>query len=268
MTARSEPSSFDLEGTVSTLTVLRLQSVEVDTITEQLRDKIRQMPGFFAQAPVIIDPSLVEGTDSEDEEGDDDEVPRERAVVPLTALVAALRELNLIPVGVRNLREARRADAAEAGLGVLRGSQRSKPVEAEESSTEDAQGEPKQAGSEAAPAAVQELPGHPPALTLRTPLRGGQVVYAEQADAVVLASVNSGAELIADGNIHIYGALRGRALAGAHGNKEARIFCRSLEADLVSIAGQYLRADELPEEFRGKPAQIALVEDKLVVSAL
>ena len=91
------------------------------------------------------------------------------------------------------------------------------------------------------------------------------MVYAEQCDAVVLAHVNAGAELIADGNIHVYGSLRGRALAGAHGNEEARIFCKSLEADLVAIAGCYLRADEIPEARRGKPAQIYLDKEKLVI---
>ena len=81
------------------------------------------------------------------------------------------------------------------------------------------------------------------------------MVYAEQCDAVVLSPVNAGAEIIADGNIHVYAALRGRALAGAHGNEDARIFCKSLEADLVAIAGCYLRADEIPANRRGKPAQ-------------
>jgi septum site-determining protein MinC len=105
-------------------------------------------------------------------------------------------------------------------------------------------------------------------LVLRAPLRSGQVVYAEQCDAMSLANVNAGAELIADGNIHVYGSLRGRALAGAHGNEEARIFVRSLEADLVAIAGCYLRADEIPEARRGKPAQIFLEGDKLQIADL
>jgi septum site-determining protein MinC len=84
----------------------------------------------------------------------------------------------------------------------------------------------------------------------------------------VLAPVNAGAELIADGNIHVYGALRGRALAGAHGNEEARIFCKSLEAELVAIAGCYLRSDEIPENRRGRPAQIYLDKERLVIADL
>jgi septum site-determining protein MinC len=99
-------------------------------------------------------------------------------------------------------------------------------------------------------------------------LRSGQVVYAEQADAIVLAPINAGAELIADGHIHVYATLRGRALAGAHGNVEARIFTKSLEADLVAIAGCYLRSDEIPEGKRGKPAQIYLERGSLVIGDL
>jgi len=84
-------------------------------------------------------------------------------------------------------------------------------------------------------------------------------------DLVVTAPVSAGAEIMADGNIHVYGVLRGRALAGAGGNVEARIFCSRLEAELVSIAGRYLVSDQLPPEQRGQPVQIALVDDRLTI---
>ena len=105
-------------------------------------------------------------------------------------------------------------------------------------------------------------------MTIRTPLRGGQVVYAEQRDAVVLSSVNSGAEIIADGHIHIYGPLRGRALAGAHGREDVHIFCQRLEADLVSIAGRYMNSEDLPDDCRKKPTRISLRNGELVVEPL
>jgi septum site-determining protein MinC len=111
-------------------------------------------------------------------------------------------------------------------------------------------------------------PARSAALTLQQPIRGGQVIYAENADAIALSSVNAGGELIADGNVHIYGALRGRALAGAHGDANARIFCHSLEAELLSIAGVYLSADELPDARRGKPAQVYLDGESLVITEL
>jgi septum site-determining protein MinC len=115
----------------------------------------------------------------------------------------------------------------------------------------------------AAPGAVSDgVPQDPPEaivpVVVRKPLRGGQVSYAQQTDLILMGPVNAGAEVIADGNIHAYGPLRGRALAGAHGNAEACIFCMSLEAELVSIAGNYLMAEDLPDKLRGKPARIFL----------
>jgi septum site-determining protein MinC len=106
------------------------------------------------------------------------------------------------------------------------------------------------------------------ALMLTQPLRAGQIVYAEGRDVVALAPVNPGAELIADGNVHVYAALRGRALAGARGDEQARIFCQKLEADLISIAGVYLSSDELPEDKRGKAVQVQLHEGELLISEL
>jgi len=109
----------------------------------------------------------------------------------------------------------------------------------------------------------------PPSLVLSQPLRSGQIIYADEGrDAIALAAVNQGAELIADGNIHVYSTLRGRALAGARGNDGARIFCQRLEAELISIAGVYVNADELPKDKLGKPAQIFLRDGSLVISEL
>ena len=98
------------------------------------------------------------------------------------------------------------------------------------------------------------------------PVRSGTQIYARGTDLVVTAAVSPGAELVADGNIHVYGALRGRALAGASGDIEARIFCSRLEAELVSIAGRYLVSEQLPPEQHGSAVQIALVDDQLTVT--
>ncbi|MBB2930135.1 septum site-determining protein MinC [Paraburkholderia silvatlantica] len=107
-----------------------------------------------------------------------------------------------------------------------------------------------------------------PTLVIDRPLRSGQRIYAK-GDVVVLGLVSNGAEVIAEGNIHIYAPLRGRALAGVHGNHDARIFCTSLEAELISIAGIY-RTTEVPlaDDVRGKPAQIRLEEEKLLIEPL
>ena len=245
----SDYDALEMEGMVTTLTVLRVLSGDLEGFRQALRTKVRQMPGFFNEAPVALDFSAFDGTD----EGG--------AVPELAAVVALLREEHLVPVAVRNASARIQADAQTLGLASLRGSARAGGARSNRGSDGAQRG-----GSRAA--AEGEFEQAAPTLMLRQPVRGGQVVYAERGDAVVLSSVNSGGELIADGNIHVYGALRGRALAGAHGNAQARIFCTNLQADLVSIAGTYLRADELPEAYRGKPAQIYLNGDALVVTGL
>jgi septum site-determining protein MinC len=105
-------------------------------------------------------------------------------------------------------------------------------------------------------------------LTVRNPVRSGQVVRAIGGDLVVLAAVSSGAELIADGNIHVYAPLRGRALAGAQDNPGASIFCMALEAEFLCIDGYYLMAEEIPKEHRGKPARVHLEGEQLVVARI
>jgi len=101
-----------------------------------------------------------------------------------------------------------------------------------------------------------------------TPVRSGQQVYAENRDLTVLATVGAGAEVIADGSVHIYGALRGRALAGAQGNTQARIFCREFHAELVAVAGHYKVLDDVPRDLVGKPAQVWLEGETLKIAAL
>lgn len=250
---------FELEGMVSTVTVLKLSSSDLDEVKQALAAKLQQMPGFFQDAPLVVDLTALEGSD------DDPEPERPRTEVPLDALASLLRELRVVPIGIRNLRAARRNEAREAGFGVVHGGARRRPPRPAPSEPPPDDRRPR-AEPERMPRG-ESAPGGGP-LVLRSPLRGGQVVYAEQCDAVVLAPVNAGAEIIADGHIHVYASLRGRALAGAHGNEDARIFCKSLDADLVAIAGCYLRADEIPEQRRGKPAQIFLENGKLVVAEL
>jgi septum site-determining protein MinC len=100
------------------------------------------------------------------------------------------------------------------------------------------------------------------------PIRSGQVVHVPRGDLVALAAVSSGAELIADGNIHVYAPLRGRALAGVNDNPEASIFCLSLQAEFLSIAGRPMTSEEIPEACRGKPARVHLEKGRVVVTSL
>jgi len=122
----------------------------------------------------------------------------------------------------------------------------------------------------AEPSAPPELPVTPVTKTrlIDLPVRSGQRIYAPNCDLIVTNHVSAGAELIADGNIHIYGSMRGRALAGASGDRDAQIFCTHLEAELVSIAGVYWLSDNIPAEFSGKAARLRLADNALTVQPL
>jgi septum site-determining protein MinC len=119
-----------------------------------------------------------------------------------------------------------------------------------------------------APAKSKLAPSGEPGLIQSTPVRSGQQVYAENRDLTVLTTVGAGAEVIADGSVHIYGALRGRALAGAQGNEKARIFCRDFHAELVAIAGHYKVLEDIPKELHGKAVQVWLEQEELKIAAL
>jgi septum site-determining protein MinC len=107
-----------------------------------------------------------------------------------------------------------------------------------------------------------------PALVVRQPVRSGQVVHAEKGDLVVLGAVNPGGQVVADGHVHVYGVLRGRAVAGAGGSTDARIFCQRLEAEVVAINGIYLAADDMPPALVGRAAQISLRDGVCVIEPL
>ena len=139
-----------------------------------------------------------------------------------------------------------------------------------------APGEPEdQAGTLAAvapraPAAASELAtrAHALPLVVRQPVRSGQIIYAQGNDLIVLAPVNPGAQLMADGNIHVYAPLRGRAVAGVRGDRDARIFCQRLEAELVGVDAAYLAAEDIPGDLFGRPAQVWLEDGRCRVKAL
>lgn len=245
----TQPQAFRLKGTLPALTMLCLQTDDVDAIERQLVEHISQMPQFFLHAPVMLDLAAL------------DETP-----IDLARVAEMLRSHRLVPVAVRNPTEQQRERAVAAGWGVLQTALVRPPREP--------RGEPSR--SEADPAPLH-TPSPPPAaaierqtagLTIRRPIRSGQMVRAVGGDLVVLAPVSSGAELIADGNIHVYAPFRGRAIAGASGNLDASVFCSELHAEFLSIAGHPLLSDDIPEERRGKPSRVHLDGDEVVVSPL
>jgi septum site-determining protein MinC len=259
---------FDLKGTMAPLTVLRLRSLDLTIIERHLRIKIAQLPQLFLNAPVLIDVGALGG---------------QGAGLAIEELVRSLRSCKLVPVAIANLADELRERAVAAGLGIMqpgparppRGEDRaaaapSAAADAIEAGSAAAMPAPAPASSHAGgPAAVAAPPkGHAGPMVITQPVRSGQVVYAQNADLVVLAPVNPGAQVIADGHIHIYAPLRGRAVAGVQGLLGARIFCQRLEAELVAISGAYLTADDIPEARRGRPAQIHFEDGECRIAAL
>lgn len=225
------------------LSVLRLLDANTEHVADELERKVRQAPDFFRHMPVIIDLGALSA----------------RGKTPVFAeLVEVLRQHGLVPVGVRNGSKAQHNAATEAGLALLRETQSQvKTTEVAEATTHP---QPKQTGQIKKNAQKSRL--------LVRPIRSGQQVYVPDGDLVIVASAGAGSELLADGSIHVYGPLRGRALAGINGDKKARIFCQSLEAELVAVAGHYRTNEDLDPELKEKPAQIWLDDMRLVISAL
>jgi len=186
------------------------------------------------------------------------------AALPIQAfepLLGALRECRLMPVAVRSANDAWVELARQFGLTQASADlPRARPTAAAMANTQPVLTE-----------VVREVSG-PATMVIDKPLRSGQKVYARGADLVVLAMVNQGAEVVADGNIHVYAPLRGKAMAGASGNTNARIFSLCLEPELISIAGVYRTSENpLAPEIHGKPAQVRLSTDgqeKLLFEAL
>ncbi len=188
----------------------------------------------------------------------------------LDELVRALRACKLVPVAAANIPDELRDAVAAAGLGVWRPPVAPRGRTADESeAAETVAPEPAASATAAAalPSALPRAP-HTGPVVVTKPVRGGQVIHARDNDLVVLAPVNPGAQVIADGHLHVYAPLRGRAVAGAAGLPGARIFCQKLEAELVAIAGAYVMAEEIPAALRGRAAQVFLENGECRITAL
>jgi septum site-determining protein MinC len=277
---------FQLKASLYTLTTLHLLETDLQALHEQLLKLRKQAPKFFESAPVIVDLQRL-----------NQESNTELDFVTLKEL---LRQHNLIIVGLRHVPHPLQAAAKAAGFAILPNASQSKSSGAH--STELGSAKPLRtkgdkvvaeamtpvaASAPPAPAPVPEAPAKeevtaPPVkadvspvapaastMVITHPVRSGQQIYAKDADLVVISSVSPGAELIADGNIHVYGQLRGRALAGAKGNVAARIFCQDVAAELLSIAGHYWLHEDVMAHIKSKsPVQIFLKNGQLQIAKL
>jgi len=274
--ARQEPRNrsteiFELKSATLTALSLVLRSSDLQALAEALQARLGDTPEVFNQDPLLIDLSQLPAAAPAAQVGDDGQLSLVSepgaGALDFAALIALLKRYRLQPVAVSGASPEQLAAAQACGL-------------AEADATPPLRGDApapereiiKEVIKEVVVEQVREV--HVPGEAAKTviidkPLRSGQQVYAKGADLIVMALVNHGAEVIADGNIHVYAPLRGKAIAGARGNTEARIFAVSLEAELIAIAGIYRTTENpLPEHVLGKPAQVRLDGEKLVMEAL
>ena len=238
---------------------LRVRMLDVNRLADEMRERVARAPKLFARAAVVLDfGGLAAMPDTE----------------TARALIEALHGAGVIPVALAYGTAENDALAAELGLPVL-AKFRARYEADGNSAPPPAPPPPDAPAAQANPAKAADKPAAAPSpglgspgLIQAAPVRSGQQVYAANRDLTVLSSVGAGAEAIADGSIHIYGPLRGRALAGALGNESARIFCREFHAELVAVAGHYKVLEDVPAELRGKPVQVWLEKDELKMAVL
>lgn len=235
--------SFQLKGSAISVVVLALIDYDPASLRQQLQEKIDQAPQFFMNSPVLINLDKLENPS---------------LLNDCSELLQICRDLGLQPLGFTAVPEALEEAVQTTGLATLpRPGERALKMPESEPSPEPQ-----------VERVVEERWVPRVSKVITRPVRSGQQIYAEGADLIVLAQVSEGAEVLADGHIHIYGALRGRALAGVRGDEGARIFCQSMEAELVSVAGNFLLRDSFADAVLKKPVQIYLEGENLRIEKL
>lgn len=230
---KEPPRAFELKGRMMAFSVLRVLSADLKFLSAQLDAKIATAPHLFHNFPVLLD---FEALPHDVQEAFD-----------IGRFDRLLRDRSFVPVGMCGAGDVLRGIAAGVGIGVI------------------------SAGLAAPARQPPKDASAPPRTTnvlIKEPVRSGQQVYARGGDLTILATVSPGAEIMADGNIHVYGSLRGRALAGVRGNADARIFCQDLDAELISIAGRYQISEKFKATNRKCPVQIYLNGERLVIEPL
>jgi septum site-determining protein MinC len=271
-TASTPPASFEIKSANLPLVALLLKSTDLGALARDLKTRFGDIPDFFENDPLVIDLTPLNAAARR--------TNAEVEPIDFPALLTLLRQYSVVPIAIKGGSTAQMADGLAAGLlpapdaRVVASSPSTPEPERQVAPAPQAGANVKAPSPAATAAPTQPVPEATlGALVINKPLRSGQQIYARGRDLVVLAMVNAGAEIIADGHIHVYAPLRGKAMAGARGNTEARIFALSLEAELISIAGIYRTSENpLPANIQGKPAQVRLVAgpdgDKLVMDAM
>ncbi len=236
---------FQLKGNVLTSIVIELNHYDSASFVQLLQEKIDKAPSFFMKSPVIMDVrAILASLDS----------------IKLKEMIGLCHDSGLQPIGFKGVMD--KSLLSGTGLAILPDDlTRENPaaVSPEKSSDEKSEAPGVQSKSSSSIRTTKFID---------YPVRSGQQIYAPDANLVILSNINKGAEVLADGDIHVYGALRGRALAGVKGDMNARIFCQDLEAELVSIAGIFKLSDNIPHKHQKTSAQILLQDENLIVKSL
>jgi septum site-determining protein MinC len=241
---RLEP--FRLRGANFNLLVLRLLDPRPEAVVPAIGDQFRRAPGFLRFAPVVLGLA-------------DLEVPPDQVDFP--GLIAGLRGLEIVPIGTTGGTPEMRNAAMAYGLPPIRsagGKETEEPAPAPPAAAT-----PAEPPVSAPPPPPQPAGAMRPTMVVDQPVRAGQRVWAQGCDLIVTATVNAGGEVIADGNIHVYGALRGRAIAGGGDNAEARIFAQNFDPELISIAGYYAVREGLAGAPIGRAVQVRLTGERM-----
>jgi septum site-determining protein MinC len=251
------PELFQVRGHLYNLVTLRLIEPEDHRFFAQLQNAIGRAPEFFRHAPVVLDAAAVAG----------------RPPPNMAEFARRLRQQRLVPVGDQNGDDAWTQAALNAGLGLFPAGRPAEAIRRPDMAQADVvqevpQRQPEPAASPAPPAASQAAGSSRTATVITEPVRAGQQIHARDGDLVVLAPVSPGAELLAEGHVHVYSSLRGRAHAGIGGDQNARIFCHGMHAQLVSIAGLYLVNAEIDERWLGQRVQVRCIDETIVMEAL
>ena len=237
--------------------ILILYTNDLTAIEQTLHEKINLAPEFFKDSPLIIDLR---------------ELNKQNLDIDFTQIIQLLRRVSFFPVGIRggNENQNKQARALFIPIDTVREQGSTITIGAEAPKQETAPQPAAQPETAAIKEPVRPIPIPPVAATatlVTQPIRSGQRIYAA-GDLIILSQVSAGAEIMAEGNIHVYNTLRGRALAGVHGNTAARIFCFDLQAELISIAGDYKTSEDLNKQTYNHPVQIYLQNHALIITEI
>ena len=233
------PLAVEFKSSTFSVPVLSLASNDLLLIEQLLNEKVKLAPEFFKHSPVVVDLG---------------ELHKKQLVLDFADLVAVIRKVGLFVVGIRSGNEPQQAQAIALGIPLNTAPTNDVKIDTKVKVI-------------IAPTNDEFVANDSSTMTITKPVRSGQRIYSH-GDLIVLAQVGAGAEILAEGNIHVYGTLRGKALAGVQGNTEARIFCLDLQAELISIAGNYKISDDIHGAISNTPVQIYLQKNTLVVKSI